>query len=212
MKNSTSPRLALLLLALSTGVSSAAAVLGNTSFEDPLLAGGPPFVGNWLPFNGGGATSGTSAISPLTGTQSLQLAITATNDTFAGVFQDVPDLVGGMQVTFTGFHRTSSTPLDLGVEIRFEWRNSVSNIEVGRTPNSTPIPGSVYGGFSINGTVPAGADSARVVYAIQSFGPEPTNNGVVFVDDVFFAIPEPGSALLAGLGCVLLIARRNRSA
>jgi len=51
-----------------------------------------------------------------------------------------------------------------------------------------------------------------VVYAIQSFGPEPTNNGVVFVDDVSF-VPEPSVPALVGVGlCLAAMRRRTRRA
>ena len=206
------PALSLLLFASSAGLSSAAAVLANTGFEDPVTSDGAPFVGFWEIFNSGGAaTSTNSTLSARTGSQSLQLSILATDNAFAGAFQDVPDVAAGMQVTFGGYHRTSSSPLDLDTEIRIEWRNSVSNTEIGRTPNSAPVPGAAYGLFSLTGTVPAGANTARVVYAIQTFSGGPTNNGVVYVDDVFFTVPEPGSALLLGLSGLALARRQRRN-
>jgi hypothetical protein len=125
------------------------------------------------------------------------------------VFQDVPNLAPGTAVTFGGYHMTPSNPLDLGVETRIEWRNSVSNSEVGRTPNTILVPTGQYTPFSLAATVPVGADTARVVYAIQTFGPEPTNSGVVFVDDVSF-VPEPSSSLLALAGLTLACTSRRR--
>jgi hypothetical protein len=62
--------------------------------------------------------------------------------------------------------------------------------------------------------VPIGADTARVVYAIQSFGPEPTDTGLVYVDDVVFAaVPEPAEmslGLAGALGFLAIYRRRAR--
>jgi len=135
----------------------------------------------------------------------------STDNTFAGAFQDITGLGSGVGYIFSGWHATPSSPLDLGTEVRIEWRNSVSGTEISRTPNSTPIPGAAYGPFSLNATVPVGADTARLVYAIQTFGGEPGNNGTVFVDDIsFVVVPEPSTFILAGLGGLALVCLRRR--
>ena len=189
-----------------------AQALANGGFEQPITMDGAPYVGSWEGFTGGaGSLAANSNNSPRSGNAHLLLSITNTNDTYAGVFQDVPGLTPGSPVTFSGYHRTPSNPLDLGVEFRIEWRNSVSNSEISRTPNSTAVPTASYTPFSLSATVPAGADTARVVYAIQSFGPEPTNNGVVFVDDVSF-VPEPSAPVLIALAFCLAGMRRRRGA
>ena len=104
-----------------------------------------------------------------------------------------------------------SSPFDVGVEMRIEWRNSVSNTEISRTPNSVIVPTNQYTQFSVASTVPAGVDIARLVYAIQSFGPEPTNTGIVFVDDAFYdAVPEPATIGLIGIAFVASVAMRRR--
>jgi hypothetical protein len=142
----------------------------------------------------------------------LNVAITNTANTFAGAFQDVP-VSAGSPTVFSVWHMSPSNPLDLGVEIRIEWRNSVSNTEISRTPNSTPVPTNVYTQFSLPATVPAGVDIARVVYAIQTFGGGPTHNGSVFVDDTSFeVVPEPATIGLVGLGAIgcVTLGRRNR--
>jgi hypothetical protein len=208
---------ALVFIVWSGSNASAQNLLANPSFEDPITFDGQPFVGFWEGFSGGGpnASASNSTLSPRTGTMNLDLTINNQDASFAGVFQDVPNLVAGQIGTWSGFQRTPTSPTNfgLGLEYRIEWRNSVSNTEISRTPNSTaPVPTDVYAPFSLTATVPAGADTARVVYAIQTFGgePNPTNTGTVFVDDVSFTvIPEPSALALAGLGAMGLIRRRR---
>jgi hypothetical protein len=206
---------ALLVAFFVTSNASAQNLLANPSFEEPITMDGPPFVGFWEGFSGNAAaTASNSTASPRTGAQNLDLTITNVNDTFAGAFQDVEGLVAGAPATFSGFHRTPTSPtaFGLGTEIRIEWRNSVTMAEVGRTPNLTLTPTADYTPFSVSAPVPVGADTARVVYAIQTFGgePNPTNTGTVFIDDVSFtAIPEPSALALAGLGALGLLRRRR---
>ena len=207
----------LVALVVSSNASAQPNLLANPSFEQPITMDGPPFVGFWEGFAGGGpnASASNSTVSPRTGTMNLDLTINNQDASFAGVFQDVPGMIPGTPTIWSGFHRTPTSPtvFGLGLEYRIEWRNSVTNTEVSRTPNSTtPVPTDVYAPFALNAVVPAGADTARVVYAIQTFGgePNPTNTGTVFVDDVsFVAIPEPSTLALAGLGALGLLRRRR---
>ena len=200
-------------LLLSLATSTYANLLVDGGFENPITQDGPPFVGLWEGFNGGGAAAFNSATMPRTGAQSLGLSISNTVNTFAGAFQDVAGLTAGTQFTLSGWHVTTSSPLSLGVEIRIEWRNSVSNTEISRTPNATPVPTSSYTPFSFLTTVPAGADTARVVYAIQSFTTAPLGNGNVYVDDMSFAlVPEPSSMALLGTAGLAMVAFRRRRA
>jgi PEP-CTERM motif-containing protein len=205
---------ALICLMLVASQGSAANLLANPGFEDPVTSDGPPFIGSWEAFNGGaGTSSNNSTTTPRNGLQDLRTAILNTDNTFAGAFQDVP-VVAGSPALWSVWHMTSSDPLDLTVEMRIEWRNSVSNTEIARTPNFNPVP--VLGQYtqaSLLSTVPAGVDIARVVYAIQTFSGGPTNNGIVFVDDAFFdMVPEPATALLLGMGAYgsVIFWRRSR--
>lgn len=202
---------ALALAALSASQASAN-LLANPSFEDPITSDGPPFVGSWEGFQGPGALASNGNASPRSGLQELNLVIDNTNNTFTGAFQDVPGLTAGTPVIFSGWHKKGSNPADVGVEIRIEWRNSGSNSEITRTPNLTDAPGNDYIPFTLPSIVPAGADTARVVYAIQTFGgePGPTNTGLVYVDDVSLVIPEPMSIALCGLGGLALLFVRRR--
>ena len=189
----------------------AAANFANASFESPIAADGPPFVGFWEAFSsaGTGSSANTSTL-PRTGAMAVNLGLTAGN-AFAGVFQDIPNLVPGFPVNFSGWHRTTGTaPINLGVEVRIEWRNSVTNMEVARTPNSTPVPTGAYGQFTLTSVVPAGANTARAVYAIQSFSTNPLGSGGVNIDDFSFFVPEPAGAALLGLGALVIVVRARR--
>ena len=181
----------------------------NPGFEDPITFDGPPFVGSWEGFSSGGpAASGNSTITPRTGLQDMRLAILNQSNAFAGAFQDVANLTAGSPVTFSGWNMTTSNPFDVVVEVRIEWRNSVSNTEITRTPNMTPALTGAYTLFALNSVVPAGADTARCVYAIQTFTDNATHNGVVFVDDASF-IPAPTTFAMAMCGMGMLGRRRR---
>jgi hypothetical protein len=196
------------VLFVGTSVASAQNLFSNSGFEDPITFDGPPFVGSWEGFNGAGAFAVNAPFAPRNGALHGRLGIDNAPNTFAGVFQDVTGLVPGSTVSFSGYHLTPSSALNLGVEIRIEWRNAGG--EVSRTPNLTTAPGASYTLFNLDATVPAGADTARAVYAIQSFSTAPAGNGEVYLDDMSFVVPEPTSlAFLASAGVVM--ARRRRA-
>jgi uncharacterized protein (TIGR03382 family) len=204
--------LTFLTLAAIAPMAEAANVLVDPSLENAgtLTFDGPPFLGTWEGFNGGGATAAVTSTLIRTGGQSLELTINFTVNTFAGAFQDAA-VEAGMEYSFSGYHATNSSPLELGTEARIEWRNA--SAEIGRTQNFTGAPGTgMFTPFALTAIAPVGATIARVVYAVQSFSTAPSGNGVVHVDDFSFgttAVPEPGTAalgLLAGLGLM----RRRR--
>jgi hypothetical protein len=199
------------IVALAASPTIAQNLLVNPGFEDPITQDGPPFIGFWEGFSGGaGASAAQDGLMPRSGAGDVQLEILDVDNTFAGVFQDVV-VVAGQQITYSGWNKTTSAPFGPGAEFRIEWRNAAGNNEVGRTLNFDPGLTTDYTPFTLTETVPAGADLARVVYAIQTFGGT-TNSGEVFLDDFSItAIPEPTTLALAGLtGLVMLAAGRRR--
>lgn len=185
--------------------------LVDPGFEAPFVDDGSG-VGKWQPFSDGstGNTSQTGGIMPRTDSGAAELNLVNANG-FAGMFQDVT--VGfanaGQPWWYSGWHK--SLGVAGGSEIRVEWRDSVNDVEITRTPNSAPSVGDQYEEFILSDVVPAGADTARVVYAIQSFGAGVPQS--VFVDDANFnfeAIPEPSTLALVGLSGLALAALRRR--
>jgi hypothetical protein len=101
---------ALAVIALVPSNASAQNLLANPGFEDPITTDGPPFVGSWEGFNGGpGSSAANSGLMARTGAMHLELSISNTDNTFAGVFQDVEGLTPGQPVTFTKRLRAHST-------------------------------------------------------------------------------------------------------
>jgi len=200
----------LAILALAVPSAMAQNLLVDGSFEDPtkVTTDGAPFIGFWEAFQGGTATSAHGTVDPLSGGGHMSLNTLANNE-FAGMFQDVV-VAAGNPVTFSVWHKTTDTAFS-GTEMRIEWRNSVSNTEISRTPNLATAPTLDYTLLSLDTVVPAGVDTARVVYAIQSFGAG-SDVGTVYVDDASVTtIPEPATMALVGMSLVGLAGRRRRS-
>jgi hypothetical protein len=201
---------AVILLA---GTQATANLLVNPSFEDPITSDGAPFVGFWEGFAGGGASSTRDTVMPRTGQGHLALAIDNTNNTFAGAFQDVEGLSPGQLMNFNLWHKTPSLPYSLISEVRIEWRKTGQVPEVSRTPNLVIPPTLDYTPVSLVAPVPAGADTARVVYAIQSFDNTGLPDiGTVYVDDASLTvIPEPATLAVLATSAVGLLSVRRRS-
>ncbi len=206
----------LVATALALAASTASAnLLSNPGFEDPVTSDGPPFVGSWEAFSGDGDqvtgpdVARNSTLMPRNGLESLELGIFELDNTFAGVFQDVDGLTAGQSAIWSGWHLLIGD--GGGIEIRIEWRDSVADVEISRTATLTPTPGGTYEPFSLTAMVPVGADTARVVYAIQSFGG--ASDQLVYVDDTSFAIvtPEPTTLGLLSLAGLMLIGFKRRA-
>lgn len=195
-----------LTLALASSAASAAVIgqnlLVNPGFEDPITFE-PPFEGKWVGFQGPGEPFvnlfvGSSPFNPRTGDQSLEVVIFDFSGTFIGVFQEVTGLSPGLKATFSGWiagisEGGSAAP---GTEIRIEWVDSASGQEIGRTDNLTPVLTDTYEQFSLMDIVPVGADTARVVFVLQSFT-GPANLHEAFLDDTSFSVvPLPGALIL----------------
>lgn len=210
MKLNTATKLA--LLGALTTAPAMAFTLADAGFEGIAgLVDDGNGVGKWNPFTNGPPNGfSVSGAAPRTGAQSLRLELAGVNG-FAGVFQDVP-VLAGESFTLSGWHSLQSGSAG-GSEIRIEFRDSIGNVEVSRTANLAPtIGGAAYEEFSLTDTVPAGADTARVVYAVQSFGaPVPQ---IVHVDDLLVSgpavVPEPTGAMLVLMGFGGLALRRRR--
>jgi hypothetical protein len=203
---------AVAVVALAASSAAAQNLLDNPGFEDPVTNNGAPFDDNWEAFTGGGTTtSNNSNLQPRSGAQHLLLQILASNNNFAGAFQDVT-VAAGQSLTFSGWNKAVALPLGLGAEHRIEWRSA--SAEVGRTGNIVPALTTDYTQFSMTAVAPAGAIIGRVVYAVQTFGPEPGDTGTVYLDDMSATvIPEPASAaLVATCALGLFSARRRRLA
>ena len=184
--------------------------LSNAGFETPIADTEDPFVGRWQPFSNG-PTSETGMQMPRTGDSALEMTFVDQGGAFAGAFQDVPVSFNnaGNRWWFSGWHKLLAGDPG-GTEIRIEWRDSVNDVEITRTPNATPTLSSDYEEFILSDLIPAGANIARVVYATQSFGG--VTNQTVLVDDLNFNnIPEPASFSLLALAGLALVARRRRS-
>jgi len=189
-------------------------LITDPGFEDTLRTGGGLNVGEytvWEVFNSDTALTSGELVSTnqRTGAQALGLSIPSAANNFVGVFQDIVNVSAGQLVEFGGWHQLLSPAA--AIEIRIEWWSTVTNTEVSKTANLTPLPSNTaYELFSLQAVVPDFADVARLVYALQSFsGPAPME---VLVDDTFFTVTQVSDPFASGLLIVgmLCLVFRNR--
>ena len=191
--------------AVAASVASGASVIVDPSFETPLIDDGSG-VDKWLPFSSA-ALPTIETDTPRTGNSYANINLGGVEGQFAGVFQDISVLPGDA-ITLDLFHFALNND-PTAIQIRIEWQGA--GAEVARTADSTPSPGATYENFSITHIAPANADTARVVYVAQSFGPSP--DAVIGIDDFTATgstVPEPSGAILLSLGALGFLARRKR--
>lgn len=181
--------------------------LVDAGFESGVFVDDGSGAGKWQPFADGSAgnTSEIGMLMPRTDANAAELNLVNPNG-FAGFFQDVPAVPGNDAEWSVWVKDTLGG--GSAIEMRIEYRDSVADAEVSRTANLVPTLASTdYELVTLADTVPAGADTARVVFAIQSFGATPPQS--VFVDDAYASAPEPTTAILALLGLAPLARRRR---
>lgn len=191
---------------------SAQNLLLDPSFEGIIVYDASVAAGGWVGFSSTAGTmsgAGFGSGAARSGFQQTTL-FTSGAGHYAGVFEDVP-VAAGSKVQFSIWHQDVLGSNGQGIEMRFEYRNSVSHSEVGRTANFKPASlGPDYAPFSMMGVVPGNADTVRAVYAIQSFS-GPANQRLYLDDASLVVIPEPTSAALLGIAVIGSCRRRSHT-
>ncbi len=200
---------AMLAMVVASTQDSVAGLVDGGFEAGPLVDDGNG-VGKWNSFTNGGLNSSDSTTTmPRSGLRSLELILGDANG-FSGAFQDVA-IPAGTPFTFSVWHKETTNQNGAGIEMRVEFVDSTNgNAEISRTANNTPASlGATWEPFSINDVIPAGADTARVVYAIQSFGAGVPQ--AIFVDDAAVTfVPEPTSIALMGFAGLAIASMRRR--
>ena len=198
-------------------------LLGNSSFESPLLPLAAPSVnGNFAPFTG---SSGgpipvdpvPTTTNPLTGAQSLEIAFAGEGAAFSGVQQSVFGLAAGTPVTLTVNAVSDGGNLGVNAEFRIEYLDAVGGfLGGGQFANNDDFTNSLsntFTTFTQTSLVPAGTFETRAVLAGQSFGGGVEGStddiGTVFFDDINL-VPEPSALGMLALGIAGVASRRRR--
>lgn len=227
----------LAIAAVILACNASAATLVNPGFEDtgvgPLEDGGDNGV--WRSFSNGTNTWTINEDQARSGTKSLMSG--TVGNARQSFFPDVAGSQAGTEnLTFTLgawiYYDTNagSTPgdaLNLELSVRNNW--NIINSYVGKQVNSQVNPGNITANtwtyFELSMTTSTFDPSEGGDFAVGSeqynnritdrisivFGvPLNTSDGKFFIDDVSVtAIPEPGAALLGGLGMLALFRRRR---
>lgn len=198
------------------GVGSSAVAqqaVGNASFEVDATYEVLPANGNWTAFFGGPPTAMLASIrdttAPRTGSSALFVKVAVEGNSFAGMQQPIGGIQPGVSYTMSLWARSAGAVTN-GVEYRIEWKNAGGGIIGDQFALTTRIDAQLtptYQQFSLTATAPAGAASATLVMAVQSFVFDPLNpmfDTNVYFDDITFAansLPTQGACCFSDGSC-----------
>lgn len=195
------------------GSAGAQNLLSNGSFESGINYDGND-NGNWNAFFGGADFQQVEVVVPVDpaadGTQVLQIGTFNTANTFVGTTQTVP-VSAGNEYTFS-FQAREIIQNGIFAEYRIEWKDAFGAIIGGQFDLNTNLDSVLttdWAPYSLTATAPAGAATATVVIAVQTFGSAAPYEGFIQIDEASF-VPGPASAALLGLAG-LAAARRRRA-
>lgn len=195
--------------ALTFAAPASATLLSNAGFESAIAFANVD--GNWNGFSGSAnAFAANSTVMPRNGVQHLDVTIAGDDNSFAGVFQWYRGVIVGNSYEFSFWAKNSAAGNDS--EFRIEWLDGGGGFVGGQFDNNVVITAALtsqYQLFSQNLVAPAGAVDLKVVIASQSFGPDPANVSILYVDDATLT-PEPASLGLLAAGALALAGRRRK--
>ena len=193
------------------GPASAANLLVNPGFEDPILAGGDVFgAPGWEVFGGG---TFTIKLAPRSGDNAFK-----TFGVTSGAYQQFAASPGQLWeasawVLNPSFDQMAGEQI---ATVNIEWRDAADQLifpEFGAPLITSMTPAgdsaSDYIQVGASGVAPAGTAIARFVLLTGAFaGP---GGGAPFFDDASFQlVPEPGTLALIGLATGVVLVRRRR--
>lgn len=203
------------LLIDSVTVGRAVPVVTNGGFETPVQpntntttrfkqangAGGGSLAGStWTFADGGGITRNVSAFAPATAPEGSQAGMLQNSSQFSTT---VSDFEAGVSYSLS-FEAAGRT----GGANPFQVFLNGNALTFGVSTTITPSVGS-YGSFTSTAFTTTGGP-----FSLDFIGTNPGGDRTSFIDDIRFnfmaeAIPEPSSALLGGIGTLLLLRRRR---